>query len=174
MGISGIQKNSVSLPATLTPEDSSDAVTWANDNISMAAVDANVTVAAVENGTATITATAGSSSATCTVAVQTYSSSGGGSTPSTVEDSTIKGGPTTAEKGDTVTIPATANKGYKVDEVIVADKNGKGISARDKGSGKYTTTYPSTKSRTRPLPSRSNMPRNTVPNGRLRAPSQGQ
>lgn len=62
--------DSSALTAVLTPEDSTDEVTFTSSNDSVATVDGSGTVTAVSQGTATITATATSGvSATCTVTV---------------------------------------------------------------------------------------------------------
>ena len=58
-----------SLNAKVTPEGSTDEVTWSSSNTEVAAVDSNGKVTAVAEGTATITATAGDFSAQCTVTV---------------------------------------------------------------------------------------------------------
>ena len=64
--------SSATLTATVTPENSTDTVTWTSDDPTVATVDANGVVTAVGNGTAIITATAGDYSATCDVRVSTY------------------------------------------------------------------------------------------------------
>ena len=66
-------------------------------------------------------------------------------TPSKVENGTIKVSPKSASKGTTVTITVTPDEGYEVDEVIVTDKSGKEISVKDRGDGKYTFTMPASK-----------------------------
>lgn len=57
------------LTATVTPDDSTDKVTWKSSNESVATVDSTGKVTAVTTGNATITATAGSYSDTCAVTV---------------------------------------------------------------------------------------------------------
>lgn len=57
------------LTATVTPADSSDAVTWTSSNQSVATVSSSGLVTSIAYGTATITATAGSVSATCSVTI---------------------------------------------------------------------------------------------------------
>lgn len=143
------------LTATVEPENATDkTITWTSSDESVAKVDANGVVTAVSKGTATIKATIGTVSDECTVTVTKKSSGGGGgsstpsysvSAPSKVENGTVKVSPTKAEKGDTVTITVTPDKGYEVDEVVVTDKNGKEISVKDKGNGKYTFTMPASK-----------------------------
>ena len=58
----------LSLQAILTPDNSTDSVSWSTSDASVATVSGG-TVTAVKPGTATITATAGSISATCNVTV---------------------------------------------------------------------------------------------------------
>ena len=61
------------LKATVTPEDTTDTVTWSSSNPDVATVDENGVVTAKANGTATITAKAGGHSATCEVKVHDHS-----------------------------------------------------------------------------------------------------
>ena len=49
----------------------------------------------------------------------------------------------TAARNATVTITVTPDEGYVLDKLTVTDKNGKAISVKDKGDGKYTFTMPS-------------------------------
>lgn len=58
------------LTATVTPENTTDAVLWSSDNTGVANVSSSGVVTAVQNGTATITATCGAYSATCSVTVE--------------------------------------------------------------------------------------------------------
>ena len=61
----------VTLTATVKPDDATDkTVTWTSSNPAVATVDANGTVHAVAEGTATITAQAGEKTATCVVTVK--------------------------------------------------------------------------------------------------------
>lgn len=142
------------LKANLEPSNSTDTITWSSSDESVATVDAQGVVTAIKKGTATITATANDSvSASCEVTVKKKSSSSSSSssssysvsTPSKVENGTVKVSPAKAEKGDTVTITVTPDKGYEVDEVVVTDKNGKELSVKDKGNGKFTFTMPASK-----------------------------
>ncbi|MBP3647012.1 MAG: CotH kinase family protein [Clostridia bacterium] len=67
------------LTATVTPSDTTDAVTWSSDDSSIASV-SNGVVTAKANGSATITATCGEYNATCAVTVSGIET--GGDTPS--------------------------------------------------------------------------------------------
>lgn len=77
------------------------------------------------------------------------SSSGGGSGTTgyivyvgSVKNGSVKVSPARADKGDTVTITVTPNKGYELDELTVTDKDGDELKLSDKGNGKYTFTMP--------------------------------
>ena len=80
----------------------------------------------------------------------TRPSSGGGSsvttyaisTPSKVNNGTIKASPTRASKGTTVTITVTPDEGYELAKLTVTDKDGDTVKLTDKGNGKYTFTMP--------------------------------
>lgn len=62
--------STVTLKATLTPDNATDRITWTSNNTDVATVDANGLVTAVARGTATITAAdENGHSATCTVRV---------------------------------------------------------------------------------------------------------
>jgi len=80
------------------------------------------------------------------------SGSGGGSyTPPTYKvkseiskdaDGSVSFSKNSAKKGDTVTITVTPDRYYKVDGVIVTDKNGKEIAVTDNGDGTFTFKMP--------------------------------
>ena len=53
--------------------------------------------------------------------------------------------PGRADKGDTVTITVYPNDGYKLDELVVTDKNGDAVQLTDKGGDKYIFTMPAGK-----------------------------
>ena len=55
---------------------------------------------------------------------------------------TVDASPTTAAKGDTVTLTATPDDGYKIKSVTVKDSNGKDVPVTDNGDGTYTFTQP--------------------------------
>ena len=65
--------------------------------------------------------------------------------PGKTENGTVTVSPRSAEKGDSVTITVKPDSGYQLDDLAVADKNGKELKLTDKGNGKYTFTMPSGK-----------------------------
>ena len=82
------------------------------------------------------------------------SSGGGGGGTSTpgytvsadkTENGAIVVSPQSASKGDSVTITAAPDKGYKLSGIKVIDQNGREVKLTDKGSGKYTFTMPAGK-----------------------------
>lgn len=149
------------LIATVLPIDATNrTVVWTSSNAEIVTVDTNGKITAVKNGIATITATTqdGNYTAFCEVRVDSDTSNGGayhpeaGSTsssdryainkPSDVENGSIKVSDSKAEKGDTVTITATPNAGYELDELVVYDEDGDEIDLEDEGDGKYTFKMP--------------------------------
>ena len=62
--------------------------------------------------------------------------------PSKVENGSIKVSDSKAEKGDTVTITVTPDKGYELDKLAVYDEDGDKIGLKDKGDGKFTFEMP--------------------------------
>lgn len=146
------------LTATVLPTTATDkTVTWKSSDTAVATVKDGI-VTAVAAGNATITAKAGEKTATCAVTVtnpsNSGSSSGGGgsSTPRyavTVPDKTENGSlsvtPKNAKKGSDVTVTATPDKGYEVDEIVAKDANGNKLTLKDNGDGTYTFTMPASK-----------------------------
>lgn len=145
------------LTATVLPT-TDKTVIWESSDTAVATVKDGI-VTAVAAGNATITAKAGEKTATCAVTVtnpsNSGSSSGGGggsSTPRyavTVPDKTENGSlsvtPKNAKKGSDVTITATPDKGYEVDEIVAKDANGNKLTLKDNGDGTYTFTMPASK-----------------------------
>ena len=58
------------------------------------------------------------------------------------EDGTVTVSPADPAEGETVTVTATPDEGYAVDEVIVTDKNGNPVEVTDNGDGTYSFTQP--------------------------------
>ena len=147
--------NTVTLTATVQPDNTTDTVVWSSSDESVATVN-NGVVTAAANGTATITAKAGDQTATCTVTVKTYSSGGGSSSddsdptyaisaPDKVTGGSIKVTPSRASAGTRVTITAKPSSGYELDELTVTDSKGNELKVTDRGDNKYTFQMPSGK-----------------------------
>ena len=146
--------NTVTLTATVQPNNTTDTVVWSSSDENVATVN-NGVVTAAANGTATITATAGDKTATCTVTVKTYSSGGNSSddndptysiaAPDKVTGGSIKVTPNRASAGTRVTITAKPSSGYELDELTVTDSKGNELKVTDRGNDKYTFQMPSGK-----------------------------
>ena len=83
---------------------------------------------------------------TCTVSVTRRSSSAANpgnriSVPST-PNGTVTVNPSTASKGETVTITTKPSEGYELGSIEVLDKNGDSLKLKDLGSGKYSFVMP--------------------------------
>lgn len=85
------------------------------------------------------------------------SSSGGGggswfggskysiNTPSSTPNGTVRVSPSSARKGDTVTITVKPDTGYQMDNLTVTESNGGELKLTDKGDGKFIFTMPGSK-----------------------------
>ena len=82
----------------------------------------------------------GTSSGNGAIATTTYNI-----TPPDVSNGTITASPSSAARGDTVTLTAKPDAGYELSALTVTDANGKTISVTDKGNGTYTFTMPASK-----------------------------
>ena len=138
--------NTATLVATVTPENTTDAVEWSSDNEDVATVTQNGVVTAHKDGMATITAKAGEETASCIVTVSTYHYTGKYSYEISVAQP--DNGSVTVDKyateGETVTITATPNAGYMLDTLSVT-AGGKELEVIDNGDGTYSFTMPSSK-----------------------------
>ncbi len=62
--------------------------------------------------------------------------------PETAENGKISSSGKRAPQGSTVTITVTPEKGFRLEELLVTDKNGNALPLTDKGDGRYTFTMP--------------------------------
>ena len=105
-----------------------------------AAAGNNYTIAYV-NGTLTVSRRSSSSSSSGS------SSTGASNTVSvpSVASGKVTVTPSTAKKGDTVTVTVTPDAGYQLDKLTVTDAKGKTIAVTKKSDSKYTFTMPDSK-----------------------------
>ncbi len=138
------------LTATVMPENATHkAVTWTSSDPSIATVDADGTVKAVNAGTATITVTTvdGDFPATCTVTVEEPPFTGHYTYPVNVAE-TEHGSILLAKEnhyaadGEKVSFTVVPDEGYATDTVTVTTKAGKDVAVTDEGEGIYTFTMP--------------------------------
>lgn len=67
------------------------------------------------------------------------------STPSSTPNGTVRVSPSSAKKGDTVTITVKPDTGYQIDKLTVSESNGSELKLTDKGDSKFTFTMPGSK-----------------------------
>ena len=63
-------------------------------------------------------------------------------TPDETENGTVTTEPKSAKSGDTVTVIVKPDDGYVLDDLVVTDKDGKRLDAKDAGDGKYSFVMP--------------------------------
>ena len=131
--------SSETLIATVTPDNTTDEITWKSSNDNIANVNGNGAVTAVGNGSCTITATCGSKSATCNVSVNTIVSCTGLSLDNYTinfvnlnETTTLKATPTPVNTTDVIT--------WKSSNSSIATVNDGTVTSVGKGSCTITAT----------------------------------
>ena len=118
---------SESLTATVKPDDATDkTVTWSTSDASIATVDQNGKVTAVDGGTATIKAVCGEKSAECKVTVTVP-----------VESITLDKTSIELKKSETVNLVATINPGNATDKTVTWSTSDASIATVDQ-NGKVT------------------------------------
>ena len=152
------------LTATVQPNDATNKnVTWSSNDEDVVTVDGNGNITAIGEGTATVTVTTedGSQTATCIVTVNPAMPSepeepttpsdppytGSYNYPVTVTDT--DNGSVLLDKadewvtgGETVTFSIAPDEAYLLESLTITDKNGKEITVKDNGDGRYTFTMP--------------------------------
>ena len=85
----------------------------------------------------------------CEVSVTRRTSSGANSgntiTVPSIPNGTVTANPSTASKGETVTITTKPSEGYELGDLTVKDASGNTLPLTDKGDGKFTFTMPGSK-----------------------------
>lgn len=122
-----VMKNAtVTLTATAAPADTTDEITWASSDTSIATVDQNGKVTGVARGTADITVTCGTKSATCKVSVneeETVTAPSSPSEPAKIFPSAVTNGK--YNENDVFVISAADVAAAKSVTVTVTDNTGK-------------------------------------------------
>ena len=152
----------VTLAATISPDNATNkSVIWSSSNPDVATVSDTGVVTAVSNGQAIITVVTvdGGYSVSCDITVNIPTGGNGGSGTSggaggtasytvivdDAQNGSVAASHKNAPKGTTVTITATSNEGYKLDNLTALDKNGKEIKLTNTGDGTYIFTMPAGK-----------------------------
>ena len=119
-------------------------------SISDVTVDDSTAAAVVQNDNGTYTVQNVTKDCTIHATFSKSSSSGGSSsgkttykvTTSAVNNGGVNASPSSAEKGATITITLSPDKGYKLDKLTVTDGSGKTVSTVKKSDTVYTFTMP--------------------------------
>ena len=122
-----IKGESLTLTATVVPDNATKAITWSTSDASIAAVDANGVVTAISAGTATITAMAGDKVALCQVTVENIAVSG----------ITLSQSAASLLKGELLTLTATVVPADAFDKTVTWSTSDESIAAVD-GNGVVT------------------------------------
>lgn len=125
--------DTLTLAATLTPSNTTDAVIWTSSDSNVATVSSGI-VTAVANGTATITATCGTHTATCEVTVQIELKA--------VKDVLVAG--MVVDTGSTYILKdyAVSDKAVQNRRISIGAANGVYQAVCDKNTGDLTELYP--------------------------------
>ena len=122
-----IKGESLTLTATVVPDNATKAITWSTSDASIAAVDANGVVTAISAGTATITAMAGDKVALCQVTVENIAVSG----------ITLSQSAASLLTGELLTLTATVVPADAFDKTVTWSTSDESIAAVD-GNGVVT------------------------------------
>ena len=122
-----IKGESLTLTATVVPDNATKAITWSTSDASIAVVDANGVVTAISAGTATITAMAGDKVALCQVTVENIAVSG----------ITLSQSAASLLKGELLTLTATVVPADAFDKTVTWSTSDESIAAVD-GNGVVT------------------------------------
>ncbi len=143
-----------SLPDAVASAANGDTIKLMANCADEIAISKNVTIECGEFKADKVTAGSGYtktvSGTTITIAKKSSGSSGGSSsgkttykvTTSAVNNGGVNASPSTAEKGDTITITLSPDKGYTLGKLTVTDGSGKTVSTTKKSDTVYTFTMP--------------------------------